>query len=219
MAVAQNPAKLHKITYILVWVQAVLGGVLLANCLSPIAHTIFLSLTAIGLLCVHIGKTRATRVITRAVASIFWVFVGILAVTLAEGIVYGLPQVYGDSLVYSITLVVAPYLCYLAPVTTAAMLFHGEHTAAYDRLMGFIVLPAQIGAAYMALFTAAEIPRMVGEGFLPYLWLVLIIAATIAVWMSVRAHTPAQQTAIDRRRQKRLDAHEARIEKRKNGAR
>lgn len=213
MSILQQPAKLLKLGYILVWAQAVLGGVLFAACWSPLAYGIFLSLAAIALLCVHIGKSRATRVVTRAIISVFWLFVVILAALLAEAIAYGLPEAHLLSLVYGITRFGGLFLCCLSPVAAAALLFHGEHTAVYDRLMGCLILPATVGAAVLSVSPVADVPWTVSGNFLPYVWLVLAAAATVTVWICARVRTPAQQVPIDRHREKRA----ARIATKNNG--
>lgn len=203
MSILQQPAKLHQLSYILVWAQAILGGVLFAACWSPLAYGIFLSLTVIALLCVHIGKSRATRVVTRAIISVFWLFVAILSALLAEALAYGLPEAHLFSLMHGITYFGGLFLCCLSPAATAAMLFHGEHTAVYDRLMSCLILPAMVGTAVLSISPTADIPWTVGGNFLPYVWLALTITATIAVWTSACVRTPAQQVPIDRRREKR----------------
>ena len=213
MSVAQDPVKLHRVTYALVWAQAILGGVLLAACWPPLTHGILAVLAAIALLGVHKGTSRGARVAARGIISLFWALALLLAVQTADAAVYGFTADHIATLQDGVCWFGGLFLCYLSPAATAAMLFHGEHTAGYDRLMGCLILPAQIGAAYVSLFTDAGIPWTVGGDFLPYVWLALTVAATVAVWMSARIRTPAQQVAIDRRREKREAKRAERIAK------
>ncbi len=210
MSIFQEPKKLHLITYALVWAQVLLGGVLFGACCSPLTYAIFVSLTVIGLLCVHIGKNRFTRVVTRIITGIFWAFVLILVAILAEGIAYGMTEAYTQSLLNSIAIVVGLYLCCAAPVTTAAMLFHGEHTTVYDWLMGCLIPPAQVVTAYVSLYSGVEVPWTVAGAFLPYVWLFLTAVTTLAVWVSARLRTPAQEEAVEHRRKKKEDKAAAR---------
>ena len=210
-----DPSKLHRLSYATTWAQAVLGGILLAPCWPPLTHGVFAVLAAGVLLCVHKLNTRGARIAARSIVGLFWVLAVMLAIQTIDAFVFGFTAAHVAALQDGVCWFGGLFLCYLAPVTVAAALYHGENTAVYDRLTGCVILPAQIGTVCMAVFTDASIPWTVGGGFLPYVWLVLIVVATIAVWTSVRVLTPAQQVAIDRRRQKRLD----RIEKKKNGVR
>lgn len=213
MSILQEPVKLHRVGYSLVWAQAILGGVLLAACWKPLTHGIFAVLAAGALLCVHIGKTRATRVIARVIVSLFWALALLLAVQTADAAAYGFTAYHFARLQDGLCWFGGLFLCYLSPTATATMLYHGEHTAGYDRLMGCLILPAQIGAAYMSIFTDAGIPWTVGGNLLPYVWLALTVAATAAVWICARIRTPAQQAVIDRRREQREAKRAERIAK------
>lgn len=213
MSILQNPEKLYRITCILVWAQAILGGILLAACWPPLTHGIFAVLAAVALLCVHSGKSRGARVGARVIVSLFWALALLLAVQTADAAACGFTADHITTLQDGVCWFGGLFLCYLSPAAAASMLFHGEHTAGYDRLMGCLILPAQIGVAYVSLFTDAGIPWTVGGAFLPYVWLALIAAATVAVWMSARIRTTAQQAAIDRRREKREAKRAERIAK------
>ncbi len=213
MSILQEPVKLHRISYILVWAQAVLGGVLLAPCWPPLTHGIFAVLTAAVLLCVHKGKTRGTRVFARIIVSLFWLLALMLAVQVLDAAAFGFTAAHVASLQDGLCWFGGLFLCYLAPAATAAMLYHGEHTAGYDRAMACLMLPALVGSAYVSVFTDADIPWLFGGDILPYVWLVLAVAATVAVWICARVRTPAQQAVIDRRREKREAKRAARIAK------
>lgn len=215
MSILQEPAKLHRVGYILVWAQAVLGGVLLAGCWPPLTHGIFAALTASALLCVHSGKTRGTRITARVIISLFWAFVLMLAVQTADAAACGFTADHIITLQDGVCWFGGLFLCYLSPAAAAAMLHHGEHTAGYDRLMGCVILPAQIGVAVVSIFTDAGIPWTVGGDFLPYIWLALTVAATVTVWLCARIRTPAQEVPIERRRQKREAKRASRIAKTK----
>lgn len=203
MSLLQQPAKLHRITYYLVWIQAILGGVLLATCWPPITHAVFAVLATSAVLCVHKGSSRGTRVTVRVIVSLFWVLVLMLGVQTADAVTNGFTAAHVASLQDGACWFGGLFLCYLAPAATAAMLYHGERTAGYDRTMACLIAPAQIGTAVVAVFTDADIPWALGEAFLPYFWLLLTATATIFVWISARVRTPAQQSVIDRRREKR----------------
>ncbi len=205
MSILQQPTKLHRLTYILVWAQAVLGGVLLAACWPPLTHGIFAVLTAIALLCVHKGSGRGTRVTARVIVSLFWVLVLMLGVQAADAVAYGFTAAHVTSLQDGVCWFGGLFLSYLAPAATAAMLYHGEHTAGYDRVMAGLIAPAQVGTAAFAVFTDADIPWTVGGAFLPYVWLLLTVVTTVFIWMSARIRTDAQQSVIDRRREKRAE--------------
>lgn len=211
MSILQQPVKLHRLGYILVWAQAILGGVLLVECWPPLTHGIFAVLTVASLLCVHKGTARATRVIARIIVSLFWVLALLLAVQTADAAVYGFTAEHVAVLQDGVCWFGGLFLCYLSPVATAAMLYHGEYTARYDRLMGCLILPAQIGSAYVSIFTDADIPWTIGGSFLPYVWLALTVAATVTIWMCARALTPAQRAAVDRCREKRGAKRAARL--------
>lgn len=215
MSLLQQPEKLHRITYILVWAQTILGGVLLAACWPPITHGIFAALTAVVLVCVHKGTTCGTRVAARVIVSLFWVLILMLGIQTADAVVYGFTDAHIASLQDGACWFGGLFLCYLAPAATAAMLYHGEHTAGYDRLMACLILPALVGAAGIAVFTDADIPWTVGGGVLPYIWLMLSALTTAFVWISARIRTEAQQAVIDRRRQRREEKRAARIAKNK----
>lgn len=215
MSILQEPVKLHRISYILVWAQAVLGGVLLAPCWPPLTHGIFAVLTAAVLLCVHKGKTRGTRVTARIILSLFWLLALMLAVQAVDTAVFGFTAAHVASLQDGVCWFGGLFLCYLTPAATAAMLFHGEHTAGYDRAMACLMLSALVGSAYVSVFTDADVPWLFGGNILPYVWLALAVAATVAVWICARVRTPAQQAVIDRRREKRETKRADRIAKRK----
>lgn len=213
MSILQEPVKLHRVGYSLVWAQAILGGVLLAGCWPPLTHGIFAVLTAGALLGVHIGKTRAARVTARVIVSLFWVLALMLAVQTADAVTNDFTADHFARLQDGICWFGGLFLCYLSLAAAAAMLHHGEHTASYDRLMGCLILPAQIGVAYVSIFTDADIPWTVGGNLLPYMWLALTVAATVAVWICARVRTPAQQAVIDRRREKQKAKRTQRIAK------
>ncbi len=213
MSVMQEPERLHKLGYILVWAQAILGGVLLAACWPPLTHSVFAVLTAVALLCVHKGASRGARITARTIVSLFWVLALMLAVQAADAATYGFTADHVATLQDGACWFGGLFLCYLSPAAAAAMLYHGEHTASYDRLMGCLLLPTTVGVAYASIFTEAGIPWTVGGAFLPYVWLVLTIAATVAVWLCARVRTPAQQAVIDHRREKREAKCAARIAK------
>lgn len=203
MSILEQPKKLHRITYGLVWAQAVLGGILLATCWPPLTHGIFAALTMCALVCVHKGSSRGTRVTARAIVSLFWALSLMLGIQTADAVAQGFTAAHVASLQDGVCWFGGPFLCYLAPATTAAMLYHGEHTAGYDRAMACLIAPAQVGTAMLAVFTDADIPWTVGGAFLPYIWLVLTVVTTVFVWVSARVRTPAQQLVIDLRREKR----------------
>jgi hypothetical protein len=210
MSILQEPKKLHSITYALIWAQAILGGVLFAGCWPFLTHGIFAVLAVIALLCVHRGKTRGTRVTARVIISLFWVFALMLGVQAADAAANGFTAEYIARLQDGACWFGGPFLCYLTPVAIAAMLCHGEHTAIYDRVMGCLILPAQIGVAYVSIFTDAGIPWTMGGKFLPYVWLAVLVVTTILVWLCARIRTPAQEVPIERRRQKHADKIAAR---------
>ena len=205
MSILQQPAKLHRLAYALVWAQAVLGGILLAACWPPITHGIFAVLTAMVLLCVHKGHSRGTRVSARAIVSLFWVLAVMLGVQLLDAAAFGFTAAHIVSLQDGVCWFGGLFLCYLAPAATAAMLYHGAHTAGYDRVMACLIAPAQIGTAGVAIFTDAEVPWTVGGDFLPYIWLASTVVTTILVWTCAHIRTEAQQSVIDRRREKRAE--------------
>ncbi len=215
MSILQEPVKLHRVGYILVWAQAVLGGVLLAGCWPALTHGIFAVLTASALLCVHIGKIRGTRIVARIILSLFWLLAAILVVQAVDAAVFGFTDAHIVSLQNGLCWFGGPFLCYLSPAATAAMLHHGENTAGYDRLMACLILPALVGSVSVAVFTDAEIPWLIGGSFLPYVWLALAVIATVVVWLCARVRTPEQQAVIDRRREKREAKRAARIAKTK----
>lgn len=213
MSILQEPNKLHRVGYILVWAQAILGGVLLAGCWPTLTHGILAVLLAAALLCVHKGKVRAARGVVRGIVSLFWALAAMLAIQTADAVTNGLSATHLIALQNGVCWFGAPFLCYLSPAAAAAMLFHGENTAVYDRLMACLIQPALVGAACMALFTDAEIPWTVGGDFLPYIWLILAVATTLIVWLCARIRTPAQEVPITRRREKREAKRAERIAK------
>ncbi len=215
MAILQEPVKLHRIGYILVWAQTVLGGVLLAQCWPPITHGFFAALTAGALLCVHKGKTRGTRIAARIIVSLFWILALMLTVQTIDAAVYGFTAEHIAALQDGACWFGGLFLCYLTPAATAAMLFLGEHTAGYDRAMACLMLPALVISAYLSVFTDADIPWLFGGNILPYVWLALAVAATVTVWICARVRTPAQQAVIDRRRENREAKRAARIANKK----
>lgn len=203
MSILQEPVKLHRVGYILVWAQAILGGVLLVGCWPPLTHGIFAVLLATVLLCVHKGNGRGARIAARIIISLFWVFTLMLTVQTVDAARGGFTDAHIVSLQNGLCWFGGPFLCYLSPAAAAAMLYHGEHTAGYDRLMACVMLPTLVGSASVALFTDAEIPWLIGEAFLPYAWLALTVAATVFLWICARIRTAEQQAVIDRRREKR----------------
>ncbi len=213
MSLLQEPVKLHRSGYILVWAQAILGGVLLAACWPPLTHGIVAVLTAVVLLCVHKGNSRGARVAARVILSLFWLLAAILAVQTVDAAAFGFTPDHVVSLQNGLCWFGGLFLCYLSPAATAAMLCHGEHTASYDRLMACLIQPVLVGSAAVSVFTDAEIPWLFGGSFLPYVWLVFTVIATVTVWICARVRTPAQQAVIDRRRQKREEKRAARIAK------
>ena len=202
-------------TYALVWAQALLGGVLFAGCWPPLTHGIFAVLTIAAMLCIHKRNTRGARVFARVVVSFFWAWLCLLAVQSADILVQisngHLTTEHIARLQDGVCWFGGMFLCYLTPTAVATMLYHSEHTAAYDRMMGCLLLPVAAGAAYVSIFTGANIAWTIGGKFLPYIWLALVVIATVATWLAARAHTPAQQAAIDRRAEK----HKQRIEAKK----
>lgn len=215
MSILQDPAKLHRITYALVWAQALLGGVLFAGCWATLVHGIFAVLTVVALVCVHKVKSPEARVLARTIVSLFWLWLCLIAFQGGDVLVQMLKQrltvEHIVRLQDGICWFGGLFLCYLSPAAVATMLYHGERTAAYDRLMGCLIMPVTAGMAYVSIFTGAGILWTIGGKFLPYVWLALVVIATIAVWLSARVRTPEQQVAVDRR----ISNHKKRIEAKK----
>ncbi len=206
---------LHLVGYILVWAEALLGVVLFKNCVTTLAHGLFLAILLAATLCVLLAaKRRAARVTARVLTGVFWVWLALVAVQTVNTMMGAWYGGYIASLQQAIAIVGAPLLCYLAPAAVTVMLYCGENTAGYDRLVGCVILPAQILTAYVALYTGADIPWTPDGTVLPTVWLVLLAVTTLAVWVCAAKRTEAQQSVIERRRARREEkraAHEAKL--------
>lgn len=208
-----NPAKLHRLGYITVWVQGILGGILLLQTWPALTHGIFACVLAAVLICVHVGaRHRAARVTARVLVGSFWLvaslFVTQIILTVLSGWVYYAPDLRDD-----ICFFCGEFLCYLVPAALAVMLYTGEHATGYDRALSVICQTALVPVAYLALFTDAGIPWTLNGAVLPYVWGIVVLFTTLVVWTCAKKLTPEQAAAVERRRLARQEKREARKSK------
>lgn len=210
--VFHNPTKLHKLGAIAVWVQAALGGILLAQTWESITHIIGACLLAATLLCVHKGgNRRAARVTARVITGLFWLIAVIFIAQLVLAVLYSWDY-YAPDLLANICYFCGMFLCYFSPAALNTMLYNNEHTTAYDRVTGIACQTAVLPVAYLCLFAETDVAWTVSRMFFPYLWGVTAVIATGLVWLCAKHPTVVQTNALRDRR----DARRAKIAARKN---
>ncbi len=211
---SNSPHGFHRLGYILIWAEALLGGILFARCWQPLLHGIFAVLLLAVLLCVFVmKKSRAAHVTARIICGLFWLWAALILVEVADALFHGWYGDYITTLQQGISGFGGLFLCYLAPMITTVMLYSGAHTVGYDRLFGCVCLPAQLLTACVALFTDADIPWAVDGKVLPYVWFALLAVATVVLWLCARIRTPEQESIITLRRDARAAKRAKRLEK------
>lgn len=202
--VFQDPARLHRLGYILVCAQSVFGGILLIQTWQLLTHGIFAALLATVLLCIRVhGKRRGARVIARVLVGLFWLIAAALCVQFADAVTYSWGSEHVARLQDGVCWFGGLALCYLTPAAATVMLYSGEHTTAYDRVVACICQPAAALVAAVSVFTDAGIPWTLDGRVLPYVWLALTVFSALVIWLCARVHTEAQKQAVIRAKERR----------------
>ncbi len=207
----KDPARFQRLGYILVWIEAVFGGVLLAGCWPLLTHGIFAALLVAVLLCTASAqKSRPCRVTARVIVGLFWVLAAMLAVETVDTALHAFSGMYVEVLQDGVVWFGGLFFCYMAPASAAVMLYFGENTAGYDCLVACLLLPVQLVSVCVALFTDAGVLWTFDGRVLPYIWLCMVAITVPVLWRCARLRTPAQESVIIRRREKRAAKRAAR---------
>lgn len=207
-----NPLKLHKLTAITVWVQALLGGILLMQTWESTTHIVAIVLLAVTVLCVHKGgPSLGARITARVITGLFWLIAVVFVAQIVLTILYSW-EYYAEDLLANICYFCGLFLCYFAPATVTVMLYSAEHTVAYDRVTGVACQTALLPVTYLCLFVCADIPWSLDGGFISYVFGVVTVVTTALVWLSAKRTSPVQKNALQQRR----EARQAKVAARKN---
>lgn len=221
-----NPTKLHRVGYIVLWVEAALGALLFWQTSLPIMRVICIGLLAVAALCMHAAaKHRLARITARLVAGFSWLIVLLFLAQIILSVLFAwnysslYPQdvfaQYSRSLYQSLhngCLVFCQILCYLIPAAGAVMLYGGKHATGYDRvaavLFQTILLP--IGGVVLFADSGFTWTWTLDGTVLPYVWGTLVVVATVATWACARKLSPEQAEGVALRREARLEKRAAR---------
>ena len=225
-----DPTKLHRVGYIVLWCEAALGALLLWQTSVDIMRVICIGLLAVAALCMHAAaKHRLARVTARIVAGFSWLIVLLFLaqIILSVLFVWDAKSVYpadvfaqySQSLYQSLhngCLVFCQILCYLIPAAGAVMLYGGAHATGYDRFAAVLFQTALLPIGGVVLFADSGFSWTwtLDGTVLPYAWGVLAVAATVATWACARVLSPEQAQGVAQRRNARREKREARQKRR-----